>query len=149
MGLIDRIKRRLPILGLTPDVTPRAPVAAPAARPEPEPEPSSPRGDAPVRAWIEQRVAAAPVVLFMKGSPDHPQCGFSASAVEILRSYGDVAHVDVLLDPDVREDVKSLTSWPTIPQVFVGGEFVGGADILRELHANGELRGIISRARAS
>jgi monothiol glutaredoxin len=148
VGILDRIKRRLPIVGGPP---------APAARPnpvrvaapvrEPEPEPASPRGSTPARAWIEAQVKGAPVVLFMKGSPSAPQCGFSASAAGILTGYGKpIAHVDVLLDPDVREDVKGFTSWPTIPQVFIGGEFVGGADILRELHQNGELKTLLEAA---
>jgi monothiol glutaredoxin len=112
-----------------------------------EPEPQAPRGSEAVRPWIEAQVAAAPVVLFMKGSPSAPQCGFSATAAGILSGYGKpLAHVDVLLDPEAREDVKAFTSWPTIPQIFVGGEFVGGADILRELHQNGELKTLIEAA---
>jgi monothiol glutaredoxin len=83
-------------------------------------------------------------VLFMKGSPTAPQCGFSASAAGILQGYGKpFAHVNVLADPDIREGVKSYTNWPTIPQVFIKGEFVGGADILRQLHDSGELKTMI------
>lgn len=141
MGLVDRIKRRLPLFQ-----APEPPRAAPRPRPtfaaEPEPEPAAPiRGSQPVAEFIEEFVKEHPVVLFMKGSPQSPQCGFSANAAGILASYGKpIAHVDVLADPDVREGVKSFTSWPTIPQVFIGGEFIGGADILRAMHDSGELK---------
>lgn len=140
MGLIDRIKRRLPLVGSPP---PRPSVPLPqvrsAPRPEPE-EPASPRGDKPVRAYLEEVVKGNKVVLFMKGTPDAPSCGFSASAAGILKSYGTpFFSFDVLVDGDVREGVKEFSSWPTIPQVFVNGEFVGGADILKQLHESGEL----------
>ncbi|MEC7240585.1 MAG: Grx4 family monothiol glutaredoxin [Myxococcota bacterium] len=92
-------------------------------------------------------VKANPVTLFMKGSPKAPQCGFSASAAGILGSYGVPFHtVDVLIDPDVREQVKTFSSWPTLPQVYIGGEFVGGSDILGQLHESGELKGLIEKA---
>jgi monothiol glutaredoxin len=110
-----------------------------ASRPEPE-EPASPRGDKPVRTYLEEVVKANKVVLFMKGTPDAPSCGFSASAAGILKSYGTPFFAfDVLVDGDVREGVKEFSSWPTLPQVFVNGEFVGGADILKQLHESGEL----------
>ncbi len=153
MGLIDRIKRRLPILhtaihgaegGRPPSATPPPARAVAPAHEESAP----PRGDAPVQAWIEAQVKAHPVVLFMKGEPSAPLCGFSANAAGILGSYGAFHHVDVIADPDVREGVKEYTHWPTLPQVFVGGEFVGGSDILREMHDNGELRAAIEKARA-
>ncbi len=160
MGLIDRIKRRLPILHTpmsgaeggrpTSATPPPGRAGASAARPAApvSDEPESPRGDAPVQAWIEAQVKGHPVVLFMKGEPSAPLCGFSANAAGILSSYGSFHHVDVIADPDVREGVKEYTNWPTLPQVFVGGEFVGGSDILRELHDNGELRSAIEKARA-
>lgn len=111
--------------------------------------PRSPRGDKPVRAFIDETVKAHPIVLFMKGTATSPQCGFSATAAGILSEYGKGLHtVDVLADPDIREGVKQVTNWPTIPQVFIGGEFVGGADILRELHGQGELKALIERATA-
>ncbi|HNC95687.1 MAG TPA: Grx4 family monothiol glutaredoxin [Myxococcota bacterium] len=95
----------------------------------------------PVRDFIEKTVKENRVVLFMKGSPQAPQCGFSASAAGILGSYGKpFAHVDVLADMDVREGVKDYSAWPTLPQIFINGEFVGGSDILKELHGNGELK---------
>lgn len=149
MGIIDRIKRRLPIVGGPPPTT--APVRkvtlAPTPVAEEEREEASPRGDKPVSVFIDEVVKGNPVTIFMKGSPTSPQCGFSASASGILSSYGkSYAHVNVLADPDVREGVKSYTSWPTIPQVFVGGEFVGGADILKQLHDSGELKALIEKA---
>ena len=151
MGLIDRLKRRLPLL-YTPAPASRtaAPSAAAAPRtPAPDREEAAPpRGDAPVQGWIDAQITTHAVVLFMKGEPSAPQCGFSANAAGILGSYGPFHHVDVTVDPEVREGVKEHTNWPTLPQVFVGGEFVGGSDILRELHDNGELRTAIERARA-
>ncbi|MCK6525126.1 monothiol glutaredoxin, Grx4 family [Myxococcota bacterium] len=83
----------------------------------------------------------------MKGSPQSPQCGFSANAAGLLRTYNrPFHHVNVLADPEVREGVKKLTSWPTIPQIFIDGEFVGGADILTELHNSGELKEMLDKA---
>ena len=140
MGLIDRLKRRLPIIGSRPAPSPTRSYTPPPPQEE-EVEPPSPRGNLSVQEFIEQTVKGNGVVLFMKGSPQAPQCGFSASAVGILSSYGKpFAHVNVLADMDVREGVKQFTSWPTIPQVFIGGEFVGGADILKEMHASGDLK---------
>lgn len=147
MGILDRIKRRLPLVGGSPPPRPTVPVPMARPRPEPEPEVRSPRGDTPVREYLEAVVKGNRVVLFMKGSPDAPSCGFSASAAGILRSYGvPFTHVDVLLDGDVREGVKEYSQWPTLPQIFVGGQFVGGADILKQLHESGELRGMLTEA---
>lgn len=151
MSILDRLKRRLPILGSAqapPPAAPRPPVSRP--RPperEEEPEERSARGSQPAREYIEATVKGNPVVLFMKGSPASPQCGFSATAAGILAEHGvSFAHVNVIADPEVREAVKEYTSWPTIPQVFVGGEFVGGADLLRQLHESGELKQLIQKA---
>jgi len=104
-----------------------------------------------VKQKIDEKVKSAPVVIFMKGSPMLPQCGFSATAVEVLKRAGaeSPAHVDVLQDPEIREGVKAFTGWPTLPQVFVGGEFVGGSDIVRELYENGELAQKISAAKGA
>ena len=143
MGLVDRIKRRLPIFGQPdPQAVPARPRPTFAAEPEREPEEEkSARGSKPVGAFIEQFVKDNQVVLFMKGSPQSPQCGFSAAAAGILAGYGKpIAHVNVLADPEVREGVKQITSWPTIPQIFIGGEFVGGSDILKAMHESGELK---------
>ena len=83
----------------------------------------------------------------MKGSPVQPMCGFSANAVGILQRYGhDVAHIDVLLDPEVRQGIKDYSNWPTIPQLYIGGEFVGGSDIMMEMYENGELAKKLSEA---
>jgi len=94
-----------------------------------------------IRQRIDELVKGNKVVLFMKGSPTFPMCGFSSSAVETLKAAGatEVAAVDVLKDPDIRQGIKDYSSWPTIPQVFIDGKFVGGCDILREMHERGEL----------
>lgn len=94
---------------------------------------------------VDEIVKANDVVLFMKGNPMFPQCGFSARATGILQQCGvKFAHVNVLADPEVREAVKEYSSWPTIPQLFVKGEFVGGSDIMMEMYESGELQKLIS-----
>lgn len=96
------------------------------------------------RATIERALAGSRVVLFMKGTRRAPQCGFSAAVVELLDDWlDDYATVDVLADADLREGIKIFSDWPTIPQLYVAGEFVGGADILRELEQTGELPGAL------
>ncbi len=96
--------------------------------------------DPALRARIDTLLAAHPVVLFMKGSPDAPQCGFSAKAVNALDAAGATyAHVDVLADPEIREGIKLYGDWPTIPQLYIRGELVGGSDILQQMAASGEL----------
>lgn len=93
---------------------------------------------------IDEAVKKNKVILFMKGTPDFPQCGFSARTVEILKTYGvPFAAVDVLEDPAVRDGIKRYSNWPTIPQLFIGGQFVGGCDILDELHERGELEPLL------
>jgi monothiol glutaredoxin len=91
---------------------------------------------------IREAVTSHPVVLFMKGSPQFPMCGFSASAVQILKASGvdKPFTVDVLQDDDIRQGIKEYANWPTIPQLYVNGEFVGGADIMREMYQSGELQ---------
>ncbi|MBL8377558.1 MAG: Grx4 family monothiol glutaredoxin [Burkholderiales bacterium] len=91
---------------------------------------------------IRQTVASSPVVLFMKGTPTFPQCGFSARAVQILKLCGIEAPttVNVLEDPEIRQGIKEFANWPTIPQLYVNGEFVGGSDILTEMYQSGELQ---------
>ena len=97
--------------------------------------------DSTVQDRIRNEIADTPVVLFMKGSPVFPQCGFSAAVVQTLAHYGVPVHaVDVLADPTVRQAIKEFSDWPTIPQLYVKGEFVGGADILREMYEANELR---------
>jgi len=91
---------------------------------------------------IKKQVTENSVVLYMKGSPEAPMCGFSAAAVQILEACGveDVATVNVLADEDIRQGIKEYSNWPTIPQLYVNGEFVGGADIMREMFQSGELK---------
>lgn len=84
------------------------------------------------------------IVLYMKGNKLFPQCGFSASTLQVLQPLGDVHTVDVLADPEVRDGIKQYTSWPTIPQVFINGQFVGGCDIVRELAERGELQQLVA-----
>ena len=149
-----KIRQLLPIVGAggnrgpapepsTERTAPSRTVSAPVAPPVPD----TPRGDTEPDAFIGGMVQDNPVVLFMKGSPSMPQCGFSANAVAILTSYGhEIAHVDVLMDPEVRQGVKEFSNWPTIPQIYVGGEFLGGSDILMQMHENGELGELIESA---
>ena len=90
---------------------------------------------------IRQQVIDNPVVLFMKGTPVFPQCGFSATVVQILSHMGvKFKGIDVLADSSVREGIKEFSSWPTIPQLYVKGEFIGGCDIIREMFETGELQ---------
>jgi len=94
-----------------------------------------------IQEQIKELVEGNDVVLFMKGSPDFPQCGFSGRASQILQSCGaKFASVDVLQNNDVREGIKEYSNWPTIPQLYVKGEFIGGSDILMEMYENGELQ---------
>ena len=97
--------------------------------------------DNTVQDRIQQEITDNPVVLFMKGTPVFPQCGFSAAVVQILSQLGvKFKGVDVLSDPQVRQGIKEFSSWPTIPQLYVKGEFVGGCDIIREMYETGELQ---------
>jgi monothiol glutaredoxin len=96
---------------------------------------------------IRQAVEKTPILLFMKGTASFPQCGFSARVVQVLESYGvPFKTVDVLSNPLVREGVKEFASWPTIPQLYVGGQFVGGCDIVCEMHEQGELEPLLREA---
>ena len=96
---------------------------------------------------IKGDVAANPVVLFMKGSPVFPQCGFSARVVQILTHLGvKFKGVDVLQDPSIRQGIKDFSSWPTIPQLYVKGEFVGGCDIVSEMYESGELQDLLAKS---
>ena len=99
-----------------------------------------------VKERIRQQVTAHPVVLYMKGTPQAPQCGFSANVVQILSACGvtDMLTVNVLEDPDVRQGIKEYANWPTIPQLYVKGEFVGGSDILGEMYQSGELQKLLA-----
>ena len=95
----------------------------------------------PAHDFIARTVAEHPVVVFMKGVPDQPKCGFSSVVVQILDHLGvDFVGVDVLQSDDLRDGIKGYSDWPTIPQVYVKGEFVGGSDIIREMFQSGELK---------
>jgi len=97
--------------------------------------------DNPMRDAIQEAIAENPVILFMKGTPDQPACGFSARTVAILQSLDQpFAAVDVLPDPRIRQELSSLSNWPTIPQLFIDGELVGGCDIVTEMYQSGELQ---------
>ena len=98
----------------------------------------------PVHDFIAKAVADHPVVLFMKGVPEEPRCGFSSVVVQILDHLGaDFVGVDVLQSEPLREGIKTFTDWPTIPQLYVKGEFVGGSDIIREMFQAGELQALM------
>jgi monothiol glutaredoxin len=94
---------------------------------------------------IEKLIGSDRVVVFMKGSRGMPQCGFSAQVVQILDAHlPSYTTVDVLQDAEIRQGIKEFTNWPTIPQLYVGGEFVGGCDIVTEMYQNGELEGLLA-----
>ncbi len=100
--------------------------------------------DNPVIERIKQDLSENDVVLYMKGTPVFPQCGFSATVVQVLTHIGVPFHgIDVLQDPGLRQGVKEFASWPTIPQLYVKGEFVGGCDIIREMYETGELTDLL------
>ena len=97
---------------------------------------------------IKQQVTGSPVVLYMKGTPQAPQCGFSALAVQVLTACGvrDFASFNVLADAEIRQGIKEYANWPTIPQLYVGGKFIGGCDIVRDMYQSGELKPILESA---
>jgi monothiol glutaredoxin len=94
---------------------------------------------------FESEVKQHPVVIYMKGNALFPRCGFSAAALQLLQKYGPVHTVDVLAEPELRDAIKEFSSWPTIPQVYIHGKFVGGSDIVRELADRGELESMIKQ----
>lgn len=100
---------------------------------------------------IHSQVNGNAVVLYMKGTPQFPQCGFSGATVQMLQACGlqDFVAIDVLADPEIRTGIKAYANWPTIPQLYVNGELVGGADIVRELYELGELQTLVNPAAAS
>jgi monothiol glutaredoxin len=96
-----------------------------------------------IRASIDQNK----ILIYMKGTPSFPMCGFSAATIEVFEEIGvPYETVDVLKDPEIREGIKRFSNWPTIPQVYVNGKFLGGCDIVREMHANGELEPLLKEA---
>ena len=113
----------------------------------PPPPCDGPLDDNPAIAQIKADVDANDIVLFMKGTPMFPQCGFSAALVQILSQLEvKFKGVDVLADDNLRQGIKEYTDWPTIPQIFIDGEFVGGCDIVHEMHRNGELETAVQAA---
>jgi monothiol glutaredoxin len=102
-----------------------------------------------IQARIEEQVKKNKIILYMKGTPSFPMCGFSAATIQVLDSYNvQYESVNVLDDPAIRDGVKRYSNWPTIPQLYINGEFVGGCDIVREMHAKGELEPLIRAAQA-
>ncbi len=103
-----------------------------------------------VREKIQQQIEANPILLYMKGTAQSPQCGFSAQAVRLLQACGvkQFTAVNVLEDPEIRQGIKEFSNWPTIPQLYVKGEFIGGSDIMTEMHASGELQVLVQFANA-
>jgi monothiol glutaredoxin len=101
-----------------------------------------------VQEFIRDTVTQNPVVLFMKGTAQFPQCGFSGKAIQLLKSCGvtKLVTVNVLEDEEVRQGIKTFSNWPTIPQLYVGGEFVGGSDIMNEMQESGELKTLLDNA---
>ena len=98
-----------------------------------------------INAWIDNEVKSNDVVLFMKGTPDMPMCGFSGRATQILNHLGvPFKGVNVLVSDDLRQGIKNYTNWPTIPQLYVKGEFVGGSDIMMEMFQSGELKTLMT-----
>ncbi len=99
-----------------------------------------------VQDTIRTQVTTHPVVLYMKGTPQFPQCGFSATVAEILKRCGMTEYysVNVLADDEIRQGIKDYANWPTIPQLYVNGEFVGGCDIVREMYTSGELQKLLA-----
>jgi len=146
---------RLALLALR--VAPRAGAAARAALSSSSHADFAPRAKAPapgapeaLLARVRATLAARPVVLFMKGSPAAPQCGFSAQVVRVLAAHGVVPHgEDVLQDAALRAAMKDFSAWPTFPQLYVRGEFVGGCDIVTAMHQSGELKALLAGAAAA
>ena len=102
--------------------------------------------DNPVFERIKNDIGGNDVVLYMKGTPVFPQCGFSAAVVQVLTNVGvKFKGIDILADPGLRQGIKEFSNWPTIPQLYVNGEFVGGADIMREMYPSGELQKLFGK----
>ncbi|MDD5389468.1 MAG: Grx4 family monothiol glutaredoxin [Gallionellaceae bacterium] len=104
-----------------------------------------------MKEQVHQLVTSKPVVLYMKGTPQFPQCGFSANAANILKACGvtDFVAVNVLQDDNIRIAIKEYANWPTIPQLYIGGQFIGGSDIMRDLYQTGELQKLLAAAQPS
>ena len=101
--------------------------------------------DSNLKQQIEKDIKENKVMIYMKGTPDSPMCGFSGQVVNILKSYNvALAAKNILDDPALRQGIKDFTEWPTIPQIFINGEFIGGCDIINEMHQRGELKKLLS-----
>jgi monothiol glutaredoxin len=102
-----------------------------------------------IKQRIKEQVTGSPVVLYMKGTPQAPQCGFSALAVQVLTACGvrDFASFNVLADAEIRQGIKEYANWPTIPQLYINGEFVGGSDIVKEMYESGELQKLLQQVK--
>jgi monothiol glutaredoxin len=99
---------------------------------------------------IQEQISTHPLIIYMKGTPEIPMCGFSAKAVAILKSYGiPFAHINILDYPEIRATLPKMMNWPTFPQIYVNGELIGGCDILVELHETSELKDILSKVHVS
>ncbi|MGE4232832.1 MAG: Grx4 family monothiol glutaredoxin [Bacteriovoracia bacterium] len=101
----------------------------------------------PLNSKVDEIVKSKPVAIFMKGTPQFPQCGFSAKAVQVLKAAGaeDLAAVDVLSDDPLWDALEDYTKWPTVPQIFVNGQFIGGCDIVTEMYERGELQEMLKK----
>lgn len=100
-----------------------------------------------VQKKIAETVSSHPIVMFVKGNREMPQCGFSKAVMDIFEFLGaDFTTVDVLSDPEIRDGIKQFTQWPTVPQIFINGQFIGGCDIVRDLHSRGELESMVKAA---
>ncbi len=98
---------------------------------------------------IKQQVSSNGIILYMKGTPQAPQCGFSGKSVQLLQACGaEFASVNVLADPEIRDGIKQFSNWPTIPQLYIKGEFIGGCDIITDLYQKGELQKLVASAKA-
>ncbi len=96
---------------------------------------------------IKQQITTHSVVLYMKGTPESPQCGFSAHAIKILNACGvnNLFAIDVLANPEIRQGIKEYSNWPTVPQIYINGNFIGGSDIATEMYENGELQELLQK----
>lgn len=99
---------------------------------------------------IKDQISSNPIILYMKGNPNQPQCGFSSQATQILMACGErFAYVDILSNPEIRANLPKISDWPTFPQLFVNGELVGGCDIMTEMYQSGELKTLLSEVSGS
>jgi monothiol glutaredoxin len=103
-----------------------------------------------IQEVIKQQVTGNPVVVYMKGTPTAPRCGFSANAINILNALGvkNIFSVNILENDDIRKGIIDYANWPTVPQIYINGEFIGGSDIMTEMYQNGELKALLSKVTA-